>query len=94
MRTNTAEFSCKRFRYPLSNHRTTVTGLSSNSPSQPPSAVPSSMHDYQSHSQITYHFQARSQNCEKRLLASSCLSVHQSVRIEQLGPHWMDFHEI
>jgi hypothetical protein len=29
-------------------------------------------------------------NCEKRLLASSCLSV----RMEQLGSHWTDFHEI
>ena len=31
-----------------------------------------------------------SQNCEKRLLASPCLSV----RMEQLGPHWTNFHEI
>ena len=30
------------------------------------------------------------QNCEKRLLASSCLSV----RIEQLGPHWTDSYRI
>ena len=36
----------------------------------------------------------RSQNCKKRLLASSCLSVRPSVRIEQLGPHWTEFHEI
>jgi hypothetical protein len=40
-------------------------------------------------------FQARSQNCEKRLLGSSCpsvcLSVCLSVRMEQLGSHWMDF---
>ena len=35
-------------------------------------------------------FLARSQHCEKRLLASSCLSV----RIQQLGSHWTDFHEI
>ena len=34
-------------------------------------------------------FYARWQNCEKRLLASSCLSV----RMEQLGYHWTDFHE-
>jgi hypothetical protein len=40
-------------------------------------------------------FQARSQNCKKRLLASSCLSVRRSsVRMEQLGSHWTDFHEI
>ena len=32
---------------------------------------------------------ARSQNCEKRIL-DSCLSV----RMEQLGSHWMNFHEI
>jgi hypothetical protein len=39
---------------------------------------------------------------QKRLLASSCLSVSQSaclpvclsVRMEQLGSHWTDFHEI
>jgi hypothetical protein len=30
-----------------------------------------------------------SQCYEKRLLASSCLSV----RMEQLGSHWKDFHE-
>jgi hypothetical protein len=30
------------------------------------------------------------QNCEKRQLASSCPSV----RMEQLGSHWTDFHEI
>jgi hypothetical protein len=30
------------------------------------------------------------QNCEKRLLASSCLSV----RMQQLGSHWKDFHDI
>jgi len=27
-------------------------------------------------------------------LASSCLSVHPSVCMEQLGSHWMGFHEI
>jgi hypothetical protein len=32
-------------------------------------------------------FQARSQNCEKRLLASSCLSVCPSARMQQLGSH-------
>ena len=31
---------------------------------------------------------------EKRLLASSCLSHRPSVRTEQLGSHWTDFHEI
>ena len=40
----------------------------------------------------------RSQNCEKRLLVSSCLSVRLSVCLsvskEQLGSHWTDFHEI
>jgi hypothetical protein len=30
----------------------------------------------------------------KRLLASSCLSVCLSVRMEKLGSHWTDFHEI
>ena len=33
-------------------------------------------------------------NCEKRLLASSCLSIRLSVRMEQLGPNRTDFHEI
>jgi hypothetical protein len=35
-------------------------------------------------------FLARSQNCEKQLLASS----RPSVRTEQFGSHWADFHEI
>jgi len=35
---------------------------------------------------------ARSQNCEKRPLAS-CLSVCLSVRMEQFGSHWTDMHE-
>jgi len=34
---------------------------------------------------------ARSQNFEKRLLASSCLSVRPH---EELGSYWTDFHEI
>jgi hypothetical protein len=38
-------------------------------------------------------FEARSQNCEKRLRASSYLSVGLSACIEQLGSHWTDFHE-
>jgi len=37
---------------------------------------------------------ARLQNCEKRLLASSCLSVCPSIRMEQRGFHWTDVHEI
>jgi len=36
------------------------------------------------------YFQASSQNCEKRPLASPCLCV----RMEQLGFHWSDFHKI
>jgi hypothetical protein len=44
--------------------------------------------------QFSRRFQALSQNCEKRLLASSCLSVRPFVRMEQLGSRWMDFHEI
>ena len=39
---------------------------------------------------LVYTIMADFQNYEKRLLASSCLSV----RIEQLGSHWTDFHEI
>jgi len=38
-------------------------------------------------------FEARLQNCEKRLCASSYQSVRLSVRLEQLGSHWTDFHE-
>ena len=34
--------------------------------------------------------QARSQNCQKRLLVLSCLSVCMA----QLGSYWTDFHEI
>ena len=37
---------------------------------------------------------ARSHNCENRLLASSCMSVCSSVRMEQLGSHRTDFHDI
>ena len=36
-------------------------------------------------------FQARSQNCEKRLLGF-VISVCPSVRMEHLGFHWTDFH--
>ena len=43
-----------------------------------------------SHYYLIISFQVLSQNCEKRLLASSCLSV----RMEQLSSHWTDFHEI
>ena len=39
------------------------------------------------------HFWERSQNSEKRLLVS-CMSVRPSIRREQLGYHWTDFHEI
>ena len=35
-----------------------------------------------------------SQNCGKRLLASSCLSVRPPARKEQLGSYWTDFHKI
>jgi hypothetical protein len=37
-------------------------------------------------------FQARSQNCEKQLSASS--SVYPSAGMENLVSHWTDFHEI
>ena len=39
-------------------------------------------------------FRRFSQNCEKRLLASSCLSVRPFFRMEELSSHWTDFHEI
>ena len=37
-------------------------------------------------------FLVRYQNCEKR--NTSFMSVRPSVRMEQLGSHWTDFHEI
>ena len=40
------------------------------------------------------YFYASSQNCEERLLASSCLSVCPSVLMGKVGFHWTDFHEI
>ena len=39
-------------------------------------------------------FWVRSQDCEKRLLDTSCLSVCPSVRMEQLGSNSTDFHEL
>jgi hypothetical protein len=39
------------------------------------------------------NFEARFQNCEKRLL-DFVIPVRPSVRMEQLGSHWTDFHEI
>jgi len=39
---------------------------------------------------VIVSFSTISLNCEKPLLASSCLSVH----MEKLGYHWMDFREI
>jgi hypothetical protein len=42
----------------------------------------------------SYSFSTRSQNCEKRLLASPCLSFCPSVRMEHLGCHWTDFYKI
>jgi hypothetical protein len=43
---------------------------------------------------VQTRFKALSQNCEKRILASSCLSVRPSVHVEQLGSHWKDYHDI
>ena len=40
-----------------------------------------------------FNFLARSQNCEKRLLAYLCLSVRPSVLMKQLGSYWMGFDE-
>jgi hypothetical protein len=39
-------------------------------------------------------FKARSHNCEKWLLASSCACVCPSVRMQQFGFRWTDFCEI
>ena len=40
--------------------------------------------------QRAFYFSGRPQNCEKRLLASSCLFV----RMKHLGPHCTDFRQI
>ena len=37
-------------------------------------------------------FKARSQNCEKRLLSSSCLSLRPSILLE-IGSQWADCHD-
>jgi len=42
---------------------------------------------YHHSDKIWVFYEERSQNCEKRLLASSCLSVCMAVRMEQLGSH-------
>ena len=42
---------------------------------------------------VNFHY-ASDQNCEKWILASSCLSLCPFVRIKQLGSRWTDFHEI
>jgi hypothetical protein len=44
---------------------------------------------YEKH-HVLIHFQVCSQNCEKRLLALSCQSVH----TEHLSFHWTNFYEI
>jgi hypothetical protein len=43
---------------------------------------------------VRFVLSARSQYCEKRILVSAWLAVRPSVRGEQLGSHWTDFHEI
>jgi len=40
------------------------------------------------------HFRRVCKICGKRLSASSCLTIRPSVRMEQLGSHSTDFHEI
>jgi hypothetical protein len=39
-------------------------------------------------------FYTHSQNCEKRPLALSCLSLRLSVRVEQFRSHYADFQDI
>ena len=47
---------------------------------------------------VLLDFSTLCQNCEKRVLESSCLSVcpfvRPSVRMQQLGFHWTDFYKI
>ena len=47
------------------------------------------LNTYGENMKYVHNFYARSQNCEKRTV-SLCLSV----RMEQLVPHWTDFHEV
>ena len=44
--------------------------------------------------QSSIDFEARSQNCEKRILASLCLSIRPSVCMKQLGSHWPNLMEL
>ena len=46
------------------------------------------------HPCILPFYKVRSQNCEKRQLALSFLSICPSVCMEQLGSNWTDFNEI
>ena len=44
---------------------------------------------------VNKRFSSRfSQFCEKRLLASSCLSVRLSVLMKKIDSHWKDFHSV
>jgi hypothetical protein len=51
-------------------------------------------HDDTKQQQMVTSHQARSQQRDKRLSASSRLSVRPSDHIEQLGSHWTDLHKI
>jgi len=53
-----------------------------------------SVDDKENYKNHTTSFWRLSQNCEKRLLAWSCVSGRLSVRMEQLSSCWRDFHEI
>jgi hypothetical protein len=43
---------------------------------------------------LTDWFLGAFEKFQKRLLASKCLSVYLSDRMEQLDSHWMNFHEM
>jgi hypothetical protein len=42
---------------------------------------------------LLFFSSAPSQNCENILLASSCLFVHPSVRMDQMRSQWTDFYK-
>jgi hypothetical protein len=51
-------------------------------------------HGHNSNNDCSFIFRASWQNCEKKRILTSRPSACLSVRMEQLGSHWADFHEI
>jgi len=57
-----------------------------------PGYEPSGMWTTRDPLDMTFGTQALTQNCQNRLLASSCLPVCRYARMEQLTSQWTDFH--